>query len=179
MSQAPHVIRGARWGLRLGQGKLEDSLMVALARYVLRLQHGGDGGESGAQIRHHPRRRRTSSRFEARSWPRAAWEAGQVQGRSHAGGDKFEARTITMRPETTLEGLARLKPAFSKDGFVTAGNASGIVDGGAAVVVTTADRAKTPAARPDRELGHRRSAAGDHGYRSGAGHQDGTGERRS
>jgi acetyl-CoA acetyltransferase family protein len=47
-----------------------------------------------------------------------------------------------MRPHTTLEGLARLKPAFSQDGFVTAGNASGIVDGGAAVVVTSSDRAK-------------------------------------
>jgi acetyl-CoA acetyltransferase family protein len=48
-----------------------------------------------------------------------------------------------MRPDTTLESLAKLRPAFAKDGFVTAGNASGIVDGGAAVVVTTADRAKT------------------------------------
>jgi len=48
-----------------------------------------------------------------------------------------------LRPDTTLEGLAKLKPSFSKDGFVTAGNASGIVDGGAAVVLTTRDRAKT------------------------------------
>jgi acetyl-CoA acetyltransferase family protein len=47
------------------------------------------------------------------------------------------------RPDTTIEGLAKLKPVFAKDGFVTAGNASGIVDGGAAVVVTTADLAKT------------------------------------
>jgi acetyl-CoA acetyltransferase family protein len=48
-----------------------------------------------------------------------------------------------MRPETTVEGLAKLRPAFSKDGLVTAGNASGIVDGGAAVVVTTRERAKS------------------------------------
>ena len=48
-----------------------------------------------------------------------------------------------LRPETTLEVLAKLKPVFAKDGFVTAGNASGIVDGGAAVVVTTPNRAKT------------------------------------
>jgi acetyl-CoA acetyltransferase family protein len=48
-----------------------------------------------------------------------------------------------LRQDTTLEGLAKLKPAFGKDGSVTAGNASGIVDGGAAVVVTSADRAKS------------------------------------
>ncbi len=47
-----------------------------------------------------------------------------------------------MRPETTMEGLAKLKPAFAKDGFVTAGNASGIVDGAAMLVVTAADNAK-------------------------------------
>ena len=55
-------------------------------------------------------------------------------------------KTITeddhMRPDTTMEGLAKLKPAFAKDGFVTAGNASGIVDGAAMVTVTTADNAK-------------------------------------
>src|SRR5207247_923463 len=47
-----------------------------------------------------------------------------------------------LRPETTMEGLAKLKPAFAKDGFVTAGNASGIVDGAAIVTVTTAENAK-------------------------------------
>ncbi|MFQ5749045.1 MAG: thiolase family protein, partial [Planctomycetota bacterium] len=47
-----------------------------------------------------------------------------------------------IRPDTTLEGLAKLRPAFGKDGTVTAGNASGIVDGGAALIVTTEDRAK-------------------------------------
>ena len=56
-----------------------------------------------------------------------------------------------LRPDTTMEGLAKLKPAFAKDGFVTAGNASGIVDGAAMVVVTTAEKAreknKTPLGR--------------------------------
>src|SRR4029079_10807809 len=56
-------------------------------------------------------------------------------------------KTITaddhMRPDTTIEGLAKLRPAFAKDGFVTAGNASGIVDGAAMLVVTTADKAKS------------------------------------
>jgi acetyl-CoA acetyltransferase family protein len=55
--------------------------------------------------------------------------------------EKFE-RDDHLRSDTTLEALAKLKPAFGKDGFVTAGNASGIVDGGAAVVVTPAERAR-------------------------------------
>ena len=53
-----------------------------------------------------------------------------------------------MRPDTTLEGLAKLKPSFGKDGFVTAGNASGIVDGAAMLVVTTAEKAKEQGKTP-------------------------------
>src|SRR5260370_11913914 len=53
-----------------------------------------------------------------------------------------------LRPETTMDGLAKLKPAFSKNGTVTAGNASGIVDGGAAVVMMTLDQAQKRGAKP-------------------------------
>ena len=53
-----------------------------------------------------------------------------------------------MRPDTTLEGLARLKPAFSKDGLVTAGNASGIVDGAAALVIADEETARRLESRP-------------------------------
>jgi acetyl-CoA acetyltransferase family protein len=70
----------------------------------------------------------------------AAWEAGRFK-EEITPVEQF-VRDDHLRPDPTLEGLAKLKPAFAKDGFVTAGNASGIVDGGAAVVVTTADRAK-------------------------------------
>jgi acetyl-CoA acetyltransferase family protein len=63
-----------------------------------------------------------------------------------------KGETITsddhVRPDTTMEGLAKLKPAFSKDGFVTAGNASGIVDGAAMVTVTTAENAKSKGKTP-------------------------------
>jgi acetyl-CoA acetyltransferase family protein len=72
----------------------------------------------------------------------AAWDAGRF-GDEVTPVEKLE-HDDHMRPDSTMEGLAKLKPAFAKDGSVTAGNASGIVDGGAAVVVTTADRAKTP-----------------------------------
>jgi acetyl-CoA acetyltransferase family protein len=63
-------------------------------------------------------------------------------------GDIIVDRDDHMRPETTLEGLRGLKPHFSKDGFVTAGNASGIVDGAAAVVVCSAREAERRKARP-------------------------------
>src|SRR6185295_1766791 len=70
-----------------------------------------------------------------------AWDAGRFADEVTPV-EKF-VRDDHLRPDTTLEGLAKLKPAFGKDGLVTAGNASGIVDGAAAVVVTTRDRAKS------------------------------------
>jgi len=141
MSQAPHVIRGARWGFKLGQGKLEDSLMVAL----LDTQCGLNMAQTAENLaRKYGITREMQDEFALRSQKlaAAAWEAGKFKEEVLSPTDKLD-HDDHMRPDTTLEGLAKLKPAFSKDGFVTAGNASGIVDGGAAVVVTTADRAKT------------------------------------
>jgi acetyl-CoA acetyltransferase family protein len=140
MSQAPHVIRGARWGLRLGQGKLEDSLMVAL----LDTWCGCYMAATAENLaRKYSVTREAQDEFALRSQKLAAgaWESGRFRDEVTPV-DKFQ-RDDHMRPDTTMEGLAKLKPAFAKDGFVTAGNASGIVDGGAAVVVTTADRART------------------------------------
>ena len=140
MSQAPHVIRGARWGFKLGQGKLEDSLMVAL----LDTYCGCSMAATAETLaRKYGITREAQDEFALRSQKLAAasWNAGRFA-------DEITpvetcVRDDHMRPDTTMEILAKLKPAFSKDGFVTAGNASGIVDGGAAVVVTTSDRAKS------------------------------------
>jgi len=89
--------------------------------------------------------REAQDEFALRSQKLAAtaWSAGRFR-EEITPVEKFE-RDDHMRPDTTLEGLAKLKPAFGKEGFVTAGNASGIVDGGAAVVVTTAEHDKTKA----------------------------------
>ncbi|PYS54150.1 MAG: acetyl-CoA C-acyltransferase [Acidobacteria bacterium] len=142
MSQAPHVIRGARWGFKLGQGKLEDSLMVALLDTYCGCSMATTAENLG---RKYGITREAQDEFAVRSQrlAQSAWEAGRFRDEVTPV-ETFE-RDDHMRPDTTLEGLSKLKPAFSKDGFVTAGNASGIVDGGAAVVVTTADRAKTAA----------------------------------
>lgn len=153
MSQAPHVIRGARWGFKLGEGALEDSLMVALLDTHCGL-YMAQTAENLA--RQHDITRQLQDEYALLSQQRAAaaWEAGRfkdevvaVELKTRKGSTLFE-RDDHMRPETTLEGLAKLRPAFSKDGFVTAGNASGIVDGGAAVVIADEETARKLETRP-------------------------------
>ncbi|HKN34815.1 MAG TPA: acetyl-CoA C-acetyltransferase [Terriglobales bacterium] len=156
MSQAPHVIRGARWGFGLGEGKLEDSLMVALLDTYCGLYMANTaelyGEEQGIT-------RQMQDEFALRSQRCAeeAYRAGRlqeevvaVQLRNHRGepsGEVF-SEDDHRRPQTTMEGLAKLKPAFGKNGTVTAGNASGIVDGGAAVVIMSLENAQKRNLKP-------------------------------
>jgi len=142
MSQAPHVIRGARKGLKLGQGALEDSLMVALLDTYAGL-YMAQTAENLA--RKYEISRDEQDRFALCSQQRAAQAHDKLREEivPVTVGKKEITEDDHVRPDTTIEGLAKLRPAFSKDGFVTAGNASGIVDGAAMVVVTTADNAKT------------------------------------
>ncbi|HVG19389.1 MAG TPA: acetyl-CoA C-acetyltransferase [Blastocatellia bacterium] len=147
MSQAPHVIRGARWGFKLGEGKLEDSLMVAL----LDTHCGYYMAQTAENLaRKFEISREAQDEFALLSQRRAAaaWEGGRFQEevvpveiKGRKGVTLFD-RDDHLRPDTTLEGLAKLKPAFSKDGFVTAGNASGIVDGAAAIIIAGEDAAR-------------------------------------
>jgi acetyl-CoA acetyltransferase family protein len=151
MSQAPHVIRGARSGLRLGQGKLEDSLMVALLDTYTGLYMAQT---SDNLARKYEISREEQDEFALRSQQKAAKAVSEGRlaeeivpvevGRK---GEKIAADDH-VRPDTTMEGLAKLKPAFAKDGFVTAGNASGIVDGAAMVVVTSAENAEKKGRKP-------------------------------
>src|SRR5437763_3675704 len=147
MSQAPHVIRGARSGFALGQGKLEDSLMVALLDTYCNTPMAGTAENLA---RRHEISREEQDKYALRSQQEAkrALEAGifaeeivPVEIKTRKGTDLFSTDDH-LRPETTLEGLAKLRPAFSKDGFVTAGNASGIVDGAAALVIAGEDYVK-------------------------------------
>ena len=153
MSQAPHVVRGARWGFKLGEGKLEDSLMVALLDSYCGLSMSDTAEhlarESGIT-------RRASDEYALLSQQRAdaAYKACRIKDElvpveiKSKKGSTFFSEDDHRRPETTLEGLARLPSAFSADGIVTAGNASGIVDGAAAVVVTTEAIAKSKGKKP-------------------------------
>jgi len=147
MSQAPFVVRGARTGLRLGQGKLEDSLMSGLFDTVPGLAMAQT---SDNVARRHGITREEQDAFALESQKKAAdaWASGRLAEEVVAVEAKKGRKTVTvskddhMTPDTTLEGLAKLSPAFGKDGMVTGGNASGIVDGAAMMVVTTEERAR-------------------------------------
>ena len=152
MSQAPHVLRGARRGFRLGEGKLEDSLMVAL----LDTQCGLFMAQTSDELarRHGVTREQMdayalrSQQAAARAKQRGVFEQEIVPVEVTEGRKKRNvAEDDHMRPDTTLEGLAALRPSFGKDGCVTAGNASGIVDGAAALVVASRAEAKAKGLR--------------------------------
>ena len=153
LSQAPHVIRGLRKGLRLGEGQLEDLLMVSLMDTYcgFYMAQTSDNLARDCSI---SREEQDVYALRSQKAATAAWEAGKfkeeivpVEIRSRKGTILFD-RDDHMRPESTLEGLAALKPHFSKDGFVTAGNASGIVDGAAAILVCSSREAERRNATP-------------------------------
>jgi acetyl-CoA acetyltransferase family protein len=142
MSQAPHVIRGLRNGLRLGQGQLEDSLWSALldthCGCTMAVTVENCAAKYGVT-------RDEQDRYAIRSQQLAdkAWKEGRlkdevvgVEIKSRKGVEVF-AEDDHIRADSTLEGLAKLPAAFSKNGCVTAGNASGIVDGGAALMLAS------------------------------------------
>lgn len=140
MSQAPHVLRGARSGFALGEGKLEDSLMVALLDTYCNTPMAGTA-ENLARKFEISREEQDAYAYRSQQEAKRARDACYfseeivpVEVKSRKSSFMFE-QDDHLRPETTLEGLAKLRPAFAKDGFVTAGNASGIVDGGAALVI--------------------------------------------
>ena len=153
MSMAPHVIYGARSGLALGQGKLEDSLMVALLDTYCNTTMAGTAENLA---RKYEISREEQDAYALRSQREAARAQGaglfaeeivpvEVKTRK---GVKVVSSDDHLRPDTTLEVLARLPTAFSKDGFVTAGNASGIVDGAAMLVIAGREFVKERGAKP-------------------------------
>ena len=142
MSQAPHVIRGLRSGLRLAQGGLEDSLWEALTDTycgcAMAVTAENCAAKYGITREEQDCYALRSQQLAARAWDegRMADEVVGVEVKTRKGTVLFD-RDDHMRPDATLEGLAKLPPAFSKTGTVTAGNASGIVDGGAALILAS------------------------------------------
>jgi acetyl-CoA acetyltransferase family protein len=159
MSQAPHVIRGARSGLRLGQGQLEDTLWSALLDTHCGCTMAGTAENCATK---YGVSREAQDRYAIRSQQLAdaAWKAGRfadevvpVEIKSRNGVEVF-AQDDHMRPDSTLESLTKLAPAFSRNGCVTAGNASGIVDGGAALLLASGSAVKGYGLRPLARLAH-------------------------
>jgi acetyl-CoA acetyltransferase family protein len=155
MSQAPHVVRGARWGIRLGPpAPLEDMLWEALKDP----QCGLSMAETAERLADRYKLTRTEvDQVALSSQQRAkqAWDACVFQDEVvpvPVKGKKGETTDFRadehMRPATTLDALLALKPYFKQDGLVTAGNASGIVDGAAATVIAGADFARAHGLKP-------------------------------
>jgi len=148
MSAAPHVLLGSRDGFRMGDAKLIDSMMVDGLWDVYNQYHMGITAENVA--REYSISRAQQDEFATASQNKA--EAAQKAGRFNdeivpvmipqRKGDALAfSQDEFIRVGATLESLSSLRPAFSKDGTVTAGNASGINDGAAVVLVMSADRA--------------------------------------
>jgi acetyl-CoA acyltransferase 2 len=151
MSQAPHTIRGARWGIALGQSKMGDLLWESLYDPYAGFSMA-ETAENLAEKYGLTREEVDDYAYQSQQRTKAAREAGKFDDEIVPVEivAKKERRTFDAdehpRPNTTPEILAKLPPYFKKDGLVTAGNASGIVDGAAAVIVTTRGRAEAAGA---------------------------------
>jgi acetyl-CoA acyltransferase 2 len=146
MSQAPHVIRGARWGIPLGEGRMEDSLWSALTDSYCNLNMA-ETAENLASQYGITRKQADAFALESQMRTKSANESARFNEEIVAVAAVLD-RDEHPRPHTTSGALAELKPVFRKDGIVTAGNASGISDGAAAAVLTTAEKAATRGLKP-------------------------------
>lgn len=156
MSQAPHVVRGARWGnLRLGEagGFFEDLLWESLKDTYCGLTMA-QTAEELADRYGVTREEADLVAFNSQQRAKRAWDEGRFDAEvapitiPTRKGDVVYATDEHMRPDTTLEALAKLRPYFRKDGFVTAGNASGIGDGAASAVLASAEWAEKKGVKP-------------------------------
>jgi acetyl-CoA C-acetyltransferase len=158
MSNAPYLLPRVREGLRMGNGQLVDSVINDGLWCSFEECHMGMSGEVVAETYHVARAEQ--DRYAAESHRRAAaatregWFKDEILPISipqKNGAPVVVDRDEPIREDTTAESLASLKPAFKKDGTVTAGNAPGVNDGAAAVVIVSTDRARdlklTPLAR--------------------------------
>jgi acetyl-CoA C-acetyltransferase len=154
MSTSPHVLQGSRDGFRMGDAKLVDSMISDGLWDVFNNYHMGTTAENIAKK--YEISRREQDEFAAASQQKA--EAAQKAGRfkaeiapievvSRKGSTLFDTDEF-IRAGTTAAALGELKPAFSKDGTVTAGNASGINDGAAAVIMMSARKADELGLKP-------------------------------
>jgi len=155
MSNAPYLLKGTRWGYRLGNAEVVDSMLSEGLTCAINNCHMGMTAEAVAAK--YGVSRADQDAFAAESQQRAgraqkdgsfADEIVPVAVAQRKGPPQMIAADEYPRPGTTVETLKGLKPAFKTDGTVTAGNASGINDGAAALVVTSAAKARSTGAKP-------------------------------
>ena len=159
MSKAPNLVTQARFGARMGNMEMIDSMVHDGLWSTFTEQHMGEGSDE--VNRELEISREEQDAWAARSHQRAerAWDSGVLAGevvpvevRQHRGEPIKVGRDEGVRPGTTAEALGRLAPAFKKDGTITAGNASQISDGAAAVVVMSSERARKEGIEPLAEI---------------------------
>ncbi|HTI40617.1 MAG TPA: acetyl-CoA C-acetyltransferase [Vicinamibacterales bacterium] len=155
MTNAPYILKGARWGFRMGHGEVYDSMLLEGLTCAMGGCHMGVTAENIASRFNVSREEQDAYAAESQRRAEAAIRAGLFKEEivpvsiPQKKGDPITFDTDEYpRAGTTAEKLAGLKPAFKKDGSVTAGNASGINDGAAAVVVATAERAAKLGRKP-------------------------------
>lgn len=157
MSQAPHVVRGARWGKQLRLGPAGDQFEDLLWQALLDTNCGltmAQTAEALAERYDVTREEADAVALASQQRAKAAWDAGHFEAEIAEVVIETRKGTITyaadehMRPDTTMEALAGLRPYFKKDGLVTAGNASGIGDGSASAVLASADWAEANGLEP-------------------------------
>jgi acetyl-CoA C-acetyltransferase len=154
MSTTPYLLRRTRWGQRLGHGQVEDAILADGLTCPITSVHMGVTAEQIA--RKYGISREEQDRFAVRSQEKAqrAVKDGKFETEivpvqiPQPKGDRLLFAQDEYPRETTLERLARLKPAFQEGGTVTAGNASGINDGASAVVVTSMQKARELGLKP-------------------------------
>ena len=155
MSNAPHMLKGARPGFRLGHGELLDVMVADGLTDAYDGKHMGFTAELVAK--EHSISREEMDRYSVESHKKAAaaWSAGKFDGEiapvtvPQKKGDPVVFKLDDgFREDITLEALSRLRPAFDKEGVVTAGNASQITDGAAALVIASGDAAEKRGLKP-------------------------------
>ncbi len=149
MSASPHVLLGSRDGFRMGDAKLTDTMIVDGLWDVYNQYHMGVTAENVAKKHDISRAQQDDFAVASQNKAEAAQKAGKFNDEivpvlipQRKGDPVAFATDEFVKAGTTLDSVAGLKPAFAKDGSVTAANASGINDGGAAVLVMTAARAQ-------------------------------------
>ncbi len=153
MSNLPFYLRNARFGYRMGHGELEDGLITALSDPFSR-SHMGITAENVAEKYHVTREQQDQFALESQQKAAKAIAAGLFKDEIvpvQVKVSKTEEKTFDTDEhprKTTIESLTKLRPAFKKDGTVTAGNASGVNDAAAVVVVTTAQKAVALGLKP-------------------------------
>jgi acetyl-CoA C-acetyltransferase len=158
MSRAPYLLPNARHGYRLGNGELVDALINDGLWCAFEHHHMGSSAEWIAQQQHITREQQDAFAFQSQHRAIAAMDAGRLAAEITpvaVPGPKGQSTLVDTdegpRRDTSMPALARLRPAFADGGTVTAGNAPGITDGAAALVLMGASRAAalrlTPLAR--------------------------------